>query len=141
MEQTKWHQIHVDELHQVLDVDPQQGLTEEEAEGRRKKYGMNELSEGKRISPIILFLNQFKDFMVLILMGATLVSGLLGEYLDAVTIIAIILLNGVLGFVQEFRAERSLRHLDSYQPQVLRCSVGVKWYRSRPNCWFREISF
>ena len=45
------------------------------------------LSEGKRVSPITLFLNQFKDFMVLVLMGATLISGLLGEYLDAITIV------------------------------------------------------
>ncbi len=100
-----------EELQQVMGVQPQQGLTEEEVEQARTKSGLNELTEGKRISPIILFLNQFKDFMVVVLMGATLLSGLLGEYLDAVTIIAIILLNGVLGFIQEFRAERSLRAL------------------------------
>ncbi|WP_145023714.1 calcium-translocating P-type ATPase, SERCA-type [Paenibacillus sp. Y412MC10] len=111
MEQKKWHQLDAEELQHVLGVHPQQGLSEEEAEERRKKNGWNELSEGKRISPLALFLNQFKDFMVLVLMGATLVSGLLGEYLDAITIIAIILLNGVLGFIQEFKAERSLRAL------------------------------
>ncbi|WP_054958371.1 calcium-translocating P-type ATPase, SERCA-type [Paenibacillus dakarensis] len=111
MEQKLWHQMDVDELQQVMQVHPQQGLTEEEAVERRKTSGWNELSEGKRISPFALLLNQFKDFMVLVLLGATLVSGLLGEYLDAVTIIAIILINGVLGFVQEFRAERSLNAL------------------------------
>lgn len=111
MEQKLWHQMDVDELQQVMRVHPQQGLTEEDAEERRKKSGWNELSEGAKISPFTLLLNQFKDFMVLVLLGATLVSGLLGEYLDAVTIIAIILINGVLGFVQEFRAERSLRAL------------------------------
>ncbi|OAB46482.1 calcium-translocating P-type ATPase, SERCA-type [Paenibacillus antarcticus] len=111
MELKKWHQMDAEELQHVMGVQPQQGLTEEEAEESRKKHGLNELTEGKRISPIILFLNQFKDFMVVVLMGATLLSGLLGEYLDAVTIIAIILLNGVLGFIQEFRAERSLRAL------------------------------
>ena len=111
MELKKWHQMDVEELQHVMGVQPQQGLTEEEVEQVRKKNGRNELTEGKRISPIILFLNQFKDFMVVVLMGATLLSGLLGEYLDAITIIAIILLNGVLGFIQEFRAERSLRAL------------------------------
>ncbi|WP_136606398.1 calcium-translocating P-type ATPase, SERCA-type [Paenibacillus dokdonensis] len=111
MEQKAWHQMNAEDLQQVLSVEPQHGLTEEQADERRKQHGSNELSEGKKISLFALFLNQFKDFMVLVLMGATLVSGLLGEYLDAITIIAIILLNGILGFVQEFRAERSLRAL------------------------------
>ncbi|GAE04396.1 cation-transporting ATPase, E1-E2 family [Paenibacillus sp. JCM 10914] len=111
MEQKQWHQMDTDELQQVLHLRPEQGLTEGEAAERRKTSGYNELSEGVKISPFVLFLNQFKDFMVLVLLGATLVSGLLGEYLDAVTIIAIILINGILGFVQEFRAERSLRAL------------------------------
>jgi P-type Ca2+ transporter type 2C len=111
MEQKKWHRLGAEELQQVFSVNPQMGLSEEEAVERRKESGFNELSEGKKVSPLTLLLNQFKDFMVLVLMGATLVSGLLGEYLDAVTIIVIIVLNGVLGFIQEFRAERSLRAL------------------------------
>lgn len=111
MEQTNWHQLRVEELQQMLGVSPEVGLTDEAAAEKRKTAGSNELSEGKRISPITLLLNQFKDFMVLVLMGATLVSGLLGEYLDAITIVAIIVLNAILGFVQEFRAERSLRAL------------------------------
>ncbi len=111
MEHTKWHQLSDEELRNTLGVSPQEGLTDEAVTEKRKVAGSNELSEGKRISPITLLLNQFKDFMVLVLMGATLVSGLLGEYLDAVTIVAIIVLNAILGFVQEFRAERSLRAL------------------------------
>ncbi|MFI2857609.1 calcium-translocating P-type ATPase, SERCA-type [Paenibacillus sp. JSM ZJ436] len=111
MEQKQWHQMDTSELQQMMQVHPQQGLTEEEVEQRRKESGFNELSEGVKISPFTLFLNQFKDFMVLVLLGATLVSGMLGEYLDAVTIVAIIMINAVLGFVQEFRAERSLRAL------------------------------
>lgn len=111
MEQKNWHQWSADELLERFAVEQNQGLTAEEAQRRREQSGPNELSEAKRISPLILFLNQFKDFMMLVLMGATLVSGLLGEYLDAVTIVAIIVLNGVLGFIQEFRAERSLRAL------------------------------
>ncbi|MDF9842891.1 MULTISPECIES: calcium-translocating P-type ATPase, SERCA-type [unclassified Paenibacillus] len=111
MEQKSWHQLGAEELQKLFGVQPGAGLSAEAAEERRKESGFNELSEGKKISPLTLLLNQFKDFMVLVLMGATLVSGLLGEYLDAITIVAIILLNGVLGFVQEFRAERSLRAL------------------------------
>lgn len=111
MEHTSWHRLGREELLAHFNVTPQGGLSEEEAGRRREDSGYNELSEGERLSPFTLLLNQFKDFMVLVLMGATLVSGLLGEYLDAVTIIAIIILNGILGFVQEFRAERSLRAL------------------------------
>ncbi|MCL6603545.1 MAG: calcium-translocating P-type ATPase, SERCA-type [Paenibacillus sp.] len=111
MEQNSWHRLGAEELTRKFSVDPQKGLSEEDAVERRKEDGLNELSEGKTVSPFTLLLNQFKDFMVLVLMGATLVSGLLGEYLDAVTIIVIIVLNAVLGFVQEFRAERSLRAL------------------------------
>ncbi|EFM12944.1 calcium-translocating P-type ATPase, PMCA-type [Paenibacillus curdlanolyticus YK9] len=111
MEQNKWHQLKMESLTQSLGCDVDHGLTESTAAERLQQYGLNELSEGARVSPLLLFLNQFKDFMVLILMGATLISGLLGEYLDAVTIVAIIVLNAVLGFVQEFRAERSLRAL------------------------------
>lgn len=129
MEQKMWHQMSTGELQQTLGVDEHHGLSAEEALKRREQYGPNELSEGEKISPITLLLNQFKDFMVLVLMGATLISGLLGEYLDAVTIIAIILLNGILGFVQEFRAERSLRalkELSAPTASVLRGSEVVQ---------------
>ncbi|MFC4778366.1 calcium-translocating P-type ATPase, SERCA-type [Paenibacillus sp. GCM10023252] len=111
MDQKKWHQLSKGELIDILDSSPESGLTAEEAADRLAKLGRNELTEGKRVSPVMLLLNQFKDFMVLILMGATLLSGLLGEYLDAITIVAIIIINALLGFVQEFRAERSLRAL------------------------------
>jgi len=111
MSQRTWYQKSAEETLQSLDTHPGKGLTAKAAAERLERHGWNELSEGKTVSPITLFLNQFKDFMVLVLMGATLISGLLGEYLDAITIVAIILMNGVLGFVQEFRAEKSLRAL------------------------------
>lgn len=111
MSQKKWYQMSTEETLQSSGTEPSKGLTMEESEKRLDTYGKNELAEGQGVSPVTLFLNQFKDFMVLVLAGATLVSGLLGEYLDAVAIIAIIIMNGILGFVQEFRAERSLRAL------------------------------
>ncbi|MDO3677657.1 calcium-translocating P-type ATPase, SERCA-type [Paenibacillus ehimensis] len=111
MSQKKWYQMSTEEILQSSGTEPSKGLTMEESEKRLAAYGKNELAEGQGVSPVTLFLNQFKDFMVLVLAGATLISGLLGEYLDAVAIIAIIIMNGILGFVQEFRAERSLRAL------------------------------
>ncbi|MFB9330572.1 calcium-translocating P-type ATPase, SERCA-type [Paenibacillus aurantiacus] len=111
MEQRKWHQMGTEELAQSLRASLDSGLSQAEAAERLVSGGRNELSEGKKVSPVALFFNQFKDFMVLVLLGATLVSGLLGEYLDAITIVAIIVINAILGFVQEFRAEKSLRAL------------------------------
>ncbi|RAU92953.1 calcium-translocating P-type ATPase, SERCA-type [Paenibacillus sp. YN15] len=111
MSERTWHQLSAEETLQALNTHPAEGLTAKEAQLRLEERGANELSEGKTVSPVTLFLNQFKDFMVLVLMGATLISGMLGEYLDAITIIAIIIMNGILGFIQEFRAERSLRAL------------------------------
>ncbi|WNQ13660.1 calcium-translocating P-type ATPase, SERCA-type [Paenibacillus aurantius] len=111
MSQKKWYQMSVEETLHTQQSDPNHGLSWEAVRQRQEERGPNVLSEGKSVSPVTLFLNQFKDFMVLVLMGATLVSGLLGEYLDAITIVAIILINGILGFIQEFRAERSLKSL------------------------------
>jgi len=111
MNEPTWYQMETEELLAAHGIDPVRGLTEDEANQRRAEAGPNELSEGTKLSPLTLFLNQFKDFMVLVLMGATLISGLLGEYLDAITIVAIIVMNGLLGFIQEYRAERSLRAL------------------------------
>ncbi|MDQ0059566.1 calcium-translocating P-type ATPase, SERCA-type [Paenibacillus harenae] len=127
MEQKNWHQMGTSELIDMLSISPEKGLTASEAAQRLEEHGRNELSEGKRVSPIILFLNQFKDFMVLVLMGATLISGLLGEYLDAITIIAIIVINAVLGFVQEFRAERSLSALKELSAPTAKVMRGSEW--------------
>ncbi|PZD93801.1 calcium-translocating P-type ATPase, SERCA-type [Paenibacillus sambharensis] len=124
MDQKLWHQMEAEALTEALGSNPQTGLAAGEAARRLEEQGRNELSEGKRVSPLTLFLNQFKDFMVLVLVGATLVSGLLGEYLDAVTIVAIIVLNGILGFVQEFRAEKSLRSLKELSAPTARVIRG-----------------
>lgn len=111
MKEIVWHQLNQNELSDTLQSSFEAGLPSSEVRDRYERNGANELTEGVKISPVLLFLNQFKDFMVLVLMGATLISGILGEYLDAITILAIIVINAVLGFVQEFRAERSLHAL------------------------------
>jgi Ca2+-transporting ATPase len=106
-----------------LEVDFAGGLTEAEAQRRLSQAGNNVLAEKKKHSPLLIFLGQFRDFMVLVLLFAALVSGLLGEYSDAITIMIIVLVNACLGFVQEYRAERSLealRDLTAPAARVLR---------------------
>lgn len=97
------------------------GLTEKEAVTRLKEEGENVLSENRKSNPIGIFLNQFRDVMVMILLGATVVSVLLGEISDAVTIILIVLLNAVLGFIQEYRTEHTLEALRSMTSPTARC--------------------
>ena len=84
------------------------GLKEKEAEKKLEIHGLNIIESKKGISTFKIFLNQFKDFMVLILIASTLVSAAMGEIIEAVTIVAIIVINSVLGFVQEFKTERTL---------------------------------
>ncbi|MBP3961125.1 calcium-translocating P-type ATPase, SERCA-type [Paenibacillus lignilyticus] len=124
MEQGKWHQMETSELAEALQASLDTGLTPSAAAERLREVGRNELTEGKKVPPIMLFLGQFKDFMVLVLMGATLISGLLGEYLDAITIVAIIVINAILGFVQEFRAEKSLRALKALSAPLAKTLRG-----------------
>lgn len=97
------------------------GLTEKEAAQRRKTDGENIFAKDKKASPIKIFANQFKDIMVMILLGATIISVFLGEITDAVTIILIVLLNSVLGFIQEFRTEKTLEALKSMTSPTAKC--------------------
>lgn len=87
------------------------GLSTREAEKRIKTYGLNELKHKKKKSPVFIFLSQFNDFLVWVLMGATIISGFIGDKADAITILIIVIVNAILGFVQEFRTERSLEAL------------------------------
>ncbi len=88
------------------------GLTESEAERRLKEYGYNRLKSKSRKNPIGIFLSQFKDIMVIVLLCATVVSVAMGEIYDAVTIILIVLMDAILGFIQEYRTERTMEALE-----------------------------
>lgn len=105
-----WHSLAAKDCLGILESTPS-GLTQQQVADRLQKFGANQLVEGTKVSLLTIFFNQFRDFMIIVLIVATLISGLLREYTDAVTIIAIIVLNGVLGFVQEVKAERSLATL------------------------------
>lgn len=97
------------------------GLTEKEAAERLKKDGENVLEEGKKTSAVKIFAGQFRDVMVMILLGATVISVLLGEVTDAITIILIVLINAILGFIQEYRTEHTLEALKSMTAPAAKC--------------------
>ena len=87
------------------------GLTTKEAEKRIENFGLNELEHKSKASAIKIFLSQFNDFMVWVLIAATIISGIIGDTADAITILIIVIINAILGFVQEFRTEKSLEAL------------------------------
>ncbi len=100
-----------------------QGLSQTEAEIRLNRFGRNELRETQRISLLAIFLSQFKSLVMIILIVATLVSWLLGEWLEAAVIMTILVLIALFGFLQEFKAEeamRALRQLATPKALVLR---------------------
>jgi Ca2+-transporting ATPase len=106
-----------------LGADPLAGLTAAEAMARLVRFGANTLREKKRESWLVKLAGQFKDVMVLILIAASLVSGLLGEWIDALVILAIVVINAVLGLVQEGKAERAIEALQKMtapQARVIR---------------------
>lgn len=109
-----------DDVYKNFQVDPVVGLSQSEVSRRLEKNGQNVLAAKKKTSPVMIFLCQFQDFMVFVLLGATLVSGLLGEYSDAITIIVIVLVNAILGFIQEYKAERSLEALKNLTAPMAR---------------------
>ncbi len=118
-----WWQLDIEEAVGSLDSDLSSGLTDDQAATRLEKYGPNQLKEKKGPSPLSIFAGQFRDFIIWVLIAAALVSGLLQEWTDALAIIAIVILNAILGFIQEYRAEKSLaalRNLSSPTSRVIR---------------------
>ena len=127
MKSNGWHALTVESLERELGSDSNNGLTEREAEHRLTTVGPNELPEASPPSPLKILLAQFSSLIVWVLIGAALVSGLLQEWIDAAAIVAIVVLNAILGFVQEFRAERSLaalRKLSVATARVIREGVA-----------------
>ncbi|MDE1889714.1 MAG: cation-translocating P-type ATPase [Planctomycetota bacterium] len=107
----RWHTVSIDEVVKRLETNIDTGLRRAEAEDRLKKFGYNQLEEKEGVSPIMLFLGQFNDFIVWVLIAAAIVSGFMGEWVDALAIIAIVIINAIIGFIQEYRAEKSLAAL------------------------------
>ncbi len=119
----KWHSQSGAAIAQSLSVNIQKGLNSDDVLARRSQYGFNELASAKKINPFVVFLRQFKSFIIYILLFALTISIIAGEYIDATTILAVLVLNAGIGFIQEYKAEKSiesLRKLSAPQAQVVR---------------------
>ncbi len=106
----RWHQKNINEVIDEL-KSSSEGISSEEALGRLKEYGPNELTEKKKKTPFMMFLDQFKDFMIIVLIAAAIISGFIGDITDTIAIVIIIVLNAVIGFIQEYRAEKAMAAL------------------------------
>ena len=118
-----WHALDSEEVFNELATDRERGLDAAEVVRRRQLHGSNQLSEAPRPTFLQLLIAQFNNFIILLLIGAAVISGFLGEWIDAAAIIAIVILNATLGVIQEQRAEEALaalKKLAAPEAQVLR---------------------
>jgi Ca2+-transporting ATPase len=102
-----WHNLPITEAASLLKTDIEQGLSVNEAKKRLARFGPNKIRKGKRFSALIIFISQFKSLVIWVLIGAAAVSVALDETIDGIAIITIVILNAVIGFFQEYRAERA----------------------------------
>jgi Ca2+-transporting ATPase len=106
-----WPALTAAEAAARLEVDPAVGMTDAEAGARLADVGPNRLADPPRRSPWLLFLDQFRNLLIVVLIGAAVLAGLVGDFKDTAVIAVVLVLNAILGFVQEHRAERSLAAL------------------------------
>jgi Ca2+-transporting ATPase len=123
-----WHRLSIDETFELLGSN-QHGLNAIDAEEKLIQIGPNELQEGEKKSIAAMLLAQFKDLMILILLAAAIISGFIGDLTDTIVILVIVLLNAIIGFFQEYRAEKAMQVLKQMavtQTRVLRDEI-VTW--------------
>ncbi|MBI5588454.1 MAG: cation-translocating P-type ATPase [Deltaproteobacteria bacterium] len=122
----EWYQKTVSQVLEDLSTDPTRGLSSGEAASRLAKWGDNRLTGKKREPSFLRFVKQFTEFIILVLIGAAIVAGALGEWVDSLAILAIVVLNGVIGFIQEEKAERvmeALKKLSAPTARVIRAEA------------------
>ncbi|CDE91249.1 calcium-translocating P-type ATPase PMCA-type [Clostridium sp. CAG:389] len=119
-----WQTLRKEEVLRQLDTDEKQGLTEKEVKERQEKYGKNKLEEKKKESFIVKFIKQFNDFMIIILIIASIISAVVSkmqgenDYVDSIIIIGIVVFNALMGVIQESKAEKSIEALKQMTPQL-----------------------
>ncbi|MBK9335375.1 MAG: cation-translocating P-type ATPase [Lewinellaceae bacterium] len=117
-----WHLLPLTEIRALLDA-TEKGLTTTQATERLGQYGPNELEAKKKVPLWRVFLRQFSDFMILVLMAAAVISGIVGDLADTIVILTIVLANAVIGFVQEYRAEKAM---DALKKMAAQSASGLR---------------
>jgi len=123
MDQELWHSLPVEEVLSKLESSGN-GLTLEESERRLEEYGRNEIERIKKISPFSIFIGQFKDFLILLLIGSAVIAVVVGEFDDGSLIMIIVVVNAIFGFIQEYKAEKNIEELKKLSPLKSRVIRG-----------------
>lgn len=119
-----WHTKNIKEIEKELRTNIKTGLGDKDVQIRQDEFGKNRIEEGKKESLLVKFLNQFKDFMIIILIIAAIISAVVsyiegtGDYFDSIIIIAIVVFNGIMGLIQEAKAEKSIESLKKMSAPV-----------------------
>lgn len=119
-----WHTKNIKEIEKELRTNIKTGLGDKDVQIRQDEFGKNRIEEGKKESLLVKFLNQFKDFMIIILIIAAIISAVVsslegtGDYFDSIIIIAIVVFNGIMGLIQEAKAEKSIEALKKMSAPV-----------------------
>ncbi|WP_276363514.1 cation-translocating P-type ATPase [Daejeonella sp. H1SJ63] len=123
-----WHTSSISELYQILESSSS-GLSSQQAATRLTQYGKNSITDHKKKTVWHILYHQISDFMILILMIAAIISGIAGDLTDSIIILTIIFINALIGFIQEYKAEKameSLKNMSGSRAQVLRDNKTVK---------------
>ena len=119
-----WHTKNIKEIERELRTNIKTGLGDKDVLIRQDEFGKNKIEEGKKESLLVKFINQFKDFMIIILIIAAIISAVVsylegtGDYFDSIIIIAIVIFNGIMGLIQEAKAEKSIEALKKMSAPV-----------------------
>lgn len=121
----EWFNQSIKEVEEQFKVEKAQGLSEEQVAKNREIYGLNELATKKKKSLFVKFLEQFKDFMIIILIIAAIISGVVGYYegegiTDSIIILIVVIVNAIIGVAQESKAEKSLEALQKLSSHVVK---------------------
>lgn len=129
-----WHTLSTKDVEYQMQTNIVQGLNDKQVEEKRKVFGLNQLEENKKESIFIRFLKQFNDFMIIILIIASIISAIVtklegsNDYFDSIIIIAIVVFNAIMGLVQEAKAEKSLEALKKMSAPTCKVRRNGKVY-------------